>query len=230
MRLGPDMRCKTSFGSVIPIKRIVFKDDGNYTGHKQLMLDSVEFQNDDDVDDSCNRETTESVLKALRAILLKNDKAEKGTQENAFNNMIRMSFEYMDKSYRTYVNSLKSAHEDVRINFSSDDIVRPCYSDPRSFLLTGNDAVKYSLAGKNLGRAEHIVKNDDRQNYLIEGSNENYKNCKRNILEDHDVRLKNQYGSKVGLVIYAEEVKVPRAGHKGMKSEIKIKGIDFEAV
>lgn len=221
MKTSFNVCCKPSFGSVIPIKKIILKDDEDYTGYKQMTLDCFEFQNNDEVDDSCSHDLSKKVIQALNRILLKNDEAEKNTFENARNNMIRMSLAHMDKDYKIPPSPVDSSH---------NEIIKPAYSRDRNYLLTGDEARGYALSGRNIGGARVLVRDHGASYSRIDDSKRDFGYYKEDVLTDYNARLRNQNGSRMGMVIYADVDEVPRKGHKGMRSEIKIKGIDFEPV
>ncbi len=209
-----------SFGKVIPVKKIVF-DENSSINYEQLSMDCLDIDHRDKVDTTCDLATSKKVIQALNRILLKNDGAEKNTFQNSLNNMIRNTFALVDKDYKMPLKAVDS---------SENQIVRPCYSAERSYLLTGKEAKQYASAGKNIGGARALVRDYNEPDYVINRSKKDFAYCKTDIMSDYKARLKNDYGQNMGLIIYADKVNVPKKGSKGCKTEIKIRGIDFESV
>lgn len=220
MKSNLSVNYSPSFGKVIPVKKIVFDDDSTIK-YNQLSFDTFESNNDEQIDTSCDSETSKKTLQALNRILMKNDKAESNTYKNALNNMIRMSFAHTDSDYKIPSKPVDSCH---------NEIIKPCYSSYRNYLLTGKEAGEYSVSGRNIGGAIALEHEDDRAYYMVDRSRKNFHDSKESILANPKVRLKNQYGGNMGLVVYAYKEDVPLKGHKGFRTEINIKGIDFEPV
>lgn len=209
-----------SFGKVIPIKKIVFDDDSTVRC-EQMSLDIFESQNNEKLDSSCDQDLAKKVIQSLNRILTKNDGAENNTYKNALNNMIRTVMAQMDKDYKAPTRPVDSSH---------NELVKPCYTTFRNYILTGKEASEYAVSGRNIGGARALVRDFDESEYVIDKSKRSFANCKEDLTTDPKVRLKNQYGGNLGLVIYADKIDVPKKGHKGSKTEINIKGIDFEPV
>ncbi len=209
-----------SFGKVIPVKKIVFDNDSTIN-YEQLTIDCCDFSSKESVDTSCDPDTAKKVIQTLNRILLKNDGAEKNTFKNALHNMIRSTFASVDKDYKVPVRPVES---------SDNSILKPCYTAVKNYILTGKEAREYAVAGKNIGGARALVRDFNESNYTITRSKKDFASCKTDILMDTTARLKGEYGQNLGLVIYADKVNVPKKGSKGVKTEINIRGIDFEAL
>ena len=209
-----------SFGKVIPIKKIVF-DDNSSINYEQMSFDSFSGSPREKIDDSCDPTIAQKTIRALNKILLKNDGAEKNTFKNALNNMIRTSFATADKDYKIPARPVDSSHNST---------VRPCYCGTRNYILTGKDAADYADAGEDIGNSRALVRDYQGSDYLILKSKRSFAEQKQSIINRRDSRLKGNYENNLGLVIYADKTEVPKAGNKGTKTEINIKGIDFEPV
>lgn len=220
MKSSLNINYSPSFGKVIPVKKIVFDDDSTVK-YKQLSFDTFESTNNDQIDNSCDPDMSKKVIQALNKILLKNDEAENHTYKNALNNMVRMSFAHTDDDYKIPSKPIDSAHNDV---------VKPCYSYYRNYLLTGKEAKKIANCGEHIGGSIVLSREFDEPEYVVDRSRKNFHDFSEEILADTGARLKNQYGGRMGLVIYADKNEVPLKGHKGFKTEINIRGIDFEPV
>ncbi len=218
MKISANYLHNISFGKVIPVKKVVFDNDGKIKG-EQITLDEFYSSEREHVDTTCDEETSKKVVQALNRILAKNDGAEKSTFKNALNNMIRTAFAQADKDYKIPSRPIEG---------SENNPVKPSYSKHRTYLLTGQEAREYAAAGKNIGGARALVRDFNESQYVINKSQKDFAYVANEIISDPKARLKGDFGQNLGIVIYADKVNVARKGSKGVKTEIDIRGIDFE--
>lgn len=210
-----------SFGKVIPVSKIVINDKQFGLMYGQMAFDEFGSTKEEQIDTSSSQELSKKVLQSLNKILLKNEEQPEDDYSKALNNMIRNTFANVDKDYKIPLKAVDNA---------SNPTLKPCYTYTKNYLLTGKEAREYGSAGKNIGGARALVRDFDEDKYAITKSKKDFSYCKTDLLSNYDLRLKNQYGGNLGLVIYADKIEVPRKGSRGTKSQIHIKGIDFEAI
>ncbi|MDD3237485.1 MAG: hypothetical protein PHV37_05240 [Candidatus Gastranaerophilales bacterium] len=206
-----------SFGKVIPVKKIVINNDNACVNYEQITFDSYSG-NTEKVDTSCSPDLSKKVIQALNRVLLRNDGAEEHTYKNALNNMIRNAFANVDNDYKIPAKPIPS---------SENSRIRPCYTGDRNYILTGKDAQDYFESGKNIGGARALVRDYNEDRYAITKSKRDFAYTKTGLIANPNLRLKNKYGNNLGIVIYADKQELPKKG-KGTKTDITIKGIDFE--
>lgn len=221
MKSGLTINYNPSFGKVIPIKKIVLNGDTSDVNYQQL--DSFELENKDNIDTSCDTNLSKKVIAALNKILLKTDEAEKNTYKNALNNMVRRSLAQVDDDYKIPTRPVDYSHKNMVVN---------CHANYKNYLLTGKEASEYSAVCRKMGGSNVLANEFGAKKIVISRAKEDYANWINDNIKDSALRLKNEYGGRQGLVIYADKVKVPKKdkGKKGFNTEINIKGIDFEPV
>lgn len=221
MKINLTTNFKPSFGKVIPVKKIVLKGDTSEVKYYQQTLDGFETEEKDEIDTSCNQNLADKTILALNKILLKNDKAEKNTYENALNNMIRRSFANADNDYKIPLTPIKP---------EDNNIIAKCSNYNKNYIFTGREARELIAQNKRLGGVQNLVNEFNNSPYKIEQQNKNYSSFMTSTFANSNLKLKNEYGGRLGLVIYADTENVPLKGDKGFRTEINIKGIDFEPV
>lgn len=207
-----------SFKSVIPVKKIVINDDTSVVNYSQMDFDSFINGNSQSIDSSCDDKTAKKIIQSLNKILLKNDKTEAHTYQNALSNMIRQTFAFNDNDYKPPYSS---------VNSKDNYIIKPCYTNNKNYILTGREAEKYAYAGREIGGARALVRDYNEPSYAITNSKRKFGYCKEDILSDKTCRLKNKYGSPMGLVIYADKIVSTK---KSQADKYSIKAVDFEPV
>ena len=209
-----------SFGKVVPIKKIVFDGDSTVK-YQQISMDSFVGEDTSNIDTSCSEETAKKTIQALIRILTRNDKSEANTYDNALNSMIRKTYSFVDRDYRIPAQPILS---------TKNDVIRPYYSNYLNYIFSGAEAQEYAKLGKNIGESRALVRDYDAPEEVIKRSKTDYSSKTSYILAKNQARLRTPIGTNLGLVIYADKVDLPAKGKNKVKTEIKIKGIDFESI
>jgi len=203
-----------SFGSVIPIKRIVVGDEDVLSNQLRINTDSSEAF--DEIPSSCTENTTDKILLSLCRILSKNDGKTPLPQTEALNNMLRRSVAYVDKSYKLPAKMM-----------TSDQSSKPkhCSYNGMNYILTGPEASEYAINGKRIGESRVLVRDFEESSSVIKESKKRFGLYKMRLIEDKSRRLQDKFNSKIGMVVYVD---TPKHVGKSRSDSFTIKSVDFE--